>query len=161
MIFGPFTATMMKTITLRLEDIGVAYQFTRDEELLAELEKQRRESASPHDHNRGASYDPAFMILEIDDEAYAAKKSELLALGLGVHDEREPDFNEEYVCPDCDKVVSHEAGFCATHKTPLITWSANVARKREKGTPSSPFATWGWIVAGAALLGYIVFRMIQ
>jgi hypothetical protein len=151
MIFGPFNSSAMKSLTLALEKLQVPYQFTKDDELLAELERSGK---------KGNANDPTIMILEIEDAVFADKKVELLQLGLG-GDHEEPEFVEEYVCPDCGKVVAEAPGICPKHTTALITWSEHVEKKRlNQSTGSSIGTNWLWAVLGAAALGYGVYYMI-
>lgn len=135
--FGPFTATIAKKITHELSKGGVQFEVEEDKEMLEQLEAEWKErTKSQMTNSRGPSYDPAFVFVSVPETLQPTPLLE--GLGLVHHAGEEPDFSkEEYVCPQCDRVVAEEAGFCGTHKVPLVTWSQHIANKREHNGSSA------------------------
>lgn len=149
--FGPFSLSVVRALSRKLDELDISYEVSEDRSLLAQTEASWKKSEGSH-QPRGPSYDPAFLFLDLDPKTAAGHEATLLELGLAEVEE-EPDFSkEEYVCPDCKRVVSHEAGFCPKHRRMLVRWSEYVAAKND--SPASKERLLAWVIL--LLLGGLV-----
>lgn len=161
MRFGPYTMAILKAATDQLSNKQIPFEVEDDKELLAHLEQEWK--SLPHTEKRGPTYDPAFLFLHVEEAHVRAHQAELAHYGLSLEQHEEPDFSkEEYVCPQCDKVVAQESGFCATHRVPLLPWSEHIAKQRAAGGNGMSWAgvmTWTVLLLGGVLLAAHYFGL--
>ena len=154
MLFGPFTANVIKALELKLHALGVEYLVEQDKEQLAELEAEFKRKAKENPRRGPEGYDPAFLFLDIEEKWFESKGPELAELGFTLGDEA-PDFSvQDMVCPECGKLER-----CDTHKLPLVPWSQYIESQRSKGY--NGFST-GQIalLLGVVLLGYLLWAFL-
>ncbi|MBL7714163.1 MAG: hypothetical protein JNL01_01770 [Bdellovibrionales bacterium] len=179
---GPFTVSGANQVQEILDQKGIAYERSDDQNSLAIQEEEW--ARNPTTARHGAAYQPAYISLVLDRSGYEQVKESLVKFGVvnppnlqeleAESDEPLPlpDFNEdeEYCCPKCGyspDVESfggmgqdqHPELRCVNHDIPLMKVST-LSRSRKKTDVGRDSFIWGAVILLVGLLIVVtVFEM--